>query len=325
MRQQAKQPGPHEVAGRNRAHNPGMKTAPIAREAAPRSRLFFAFHARTGRRWCAALGVAASAGAVAQESASARSGPPVLPRWEAGALGLLISQQAYPGADQQVQRQLVLPYLVYRGPVLRADRGTAGIRAVQGDSFELDIGASGALGSSAQRIEARRGMPDLGTLVEFGPRLRWTLHRAPDGSRWRFDLPVRSVHDLSDGLERRGTAIEPEIKWQGLVGGGYFVNTGLSAVLGDRSLAQTFYGVAPSQATVMRPAYSAKAGLITWRLAGAVGWRLSPNWNAFTYARVDSVSGAANESSPLVRQTTGVSAGVGLSYVWQRSSLPGVD
>lgn len=263
--------------------------------------------------------------ATAHAQAPAADGRPVLPRWEAGGLGLLVSQQAYPGADQQVQRTLLLPYLVYRGEVVRADRGTAGLRAFQADAFELDIGASAALGSSSRRLEARLGMPDLGTLVEFGPRLRWTLHRAPDGSRWRLDLPIRSVHDITDGLQRRGTAFEPEIKWQGLVGGQWFVNTGFSAVLGDQSLAQTFFGVAPAQATLSRPAYTAKGGLITWRLAGAVGWRLGSNWNAFTYARIDSVNGAANESSPLVRQTTGVSAGLGLSYVWQRSSLPAAD
>ncbi len=304
----------------NPLHNPGL--APFGRfpsiSAAPSMNLLR--RALTG-----GLLLSASALAVAQTAGAGAPAAPTLPRWEAGALGLLVSQQAYPGANQQVQRALLLPYIVYRGEVLRADRGTAGLRALQSDAFELDIGASAALGSSSRSLDARRGMPDLGTLVELGPRLRWTLHRAPDGSRWRLDLPLRSVHDLSDGLQRRGTAFEPELKWQGLVGGQWFVNTGLSAVVVDRSLAQTFYGVTPAQATVSRPAYSAKAGLLTWRMAGAVGWRLSPNWNAFTYARVDSVSGAANEASPLVRQTTGVSAGLGVSYVWQRSALPGVD
>lgn len=274
--------------------------------------------------WGAAQ-VMAQGAAAPTTTTTTTTAAPVLPRWEAGALGLLVSQQAYPGSDQQVQRQLVLPYLVYRGEILRADRGGAGFRAFRADAFELDIGASGAIGSSSQRIDARRGMPDLGTLVEFGPRLRWTLHRAPDGSNWRLDLPLRSVHDLSDGLQRRGTTFEPEIKWQGLMGNGFFVNTGLSAVVADRQLAQTFYGVDASQAIVNRPAYSARAGLLTWRLAGAVAWRLGTNWNAFTYARLDSVGGAANEASPLVRQTMGVSAGLGLSYVWQRSSLPAVD
>ncbi|NBT09480.1 MAG: MipA/OmpV family protein [Betaproteobacteria bacterium] len=250
---------------------------------------------------------------------------PVLPRWEAGAFGLVVSQQAYPGANQQVQRSLLLPYLIYRGEVLRADRGGAGLRAFKADAFELDLGASAALGSSAKRIEARQGMPDLGTLVEVGPRLRWTLARHPDGSSWRLDLPLRSVHDLTDGLQRRGTTFEPELRWQGPMGSGFFVNTGLSAVVADRQLAQTFYGVEASQATVSRPAYSARAGLLTWRVAGTLAWRMGTNWNAFTYARVDSVSGAANEASPLVRQTMGVSAGLGLSYAWQRSSQPAVD
>lgn len=251
--------------------------------------------------------------------------PPVLPRWEAGAFGLLVSQQAYPGSDQQVQRSLVLPFLIYRGERLRSERGGAGLRAFKADAFELDLGASAALGSSAKRIDARRGMPDLGTLVELGPRLRWTLARQADGSTWRLDLPLRSVHDLSDGLQRRGASFEPALKWQGPMGSGFFVNTGLSAVVADRDLAHTFYGVEASQATAGRPAYSARAGLLTWRVSGSVAWRMGTNWNAFTYARMDSVAGAANEASPLVRRTTGVSAGLGVSYTWQRSSLPAVD
>ncbi|MFM8510293.1 MAG: MipA/OmpV family protein [Betaproteobacteria bacterium] len=251
--------------------------------------------------------------------------PPVLPRWEAGAFGLLVSQQAYPGSDQQVQRSLVLPFLIYRGERLRSERGGAGLRAFKADAFELDLGASAALGSSAKRIDARRGMPDLGTLVELGPRLRWTLARQADGSTWRLDLPLRSVHDLSDGLQRRGASFEPALKWQGPMGRGLFVDTGLSAVVADQDLAHTFYGVEASQATAGRPAYSARAGLLTWRVSGSVAWRMGTNWNAFTYARMDSVAGAANEASPLVRRTTGVSAGLGVSYTWQRSSLPAVD
>lgn len=317
----------------NAEHLMTMKPLGQAQDQGPKLGTSGASWRALGRAWrrsavpvlTAVCSLAAShAGAQANASTPA-GGPPLLPRWEAGGFGLVVSQQAYPGSDQQVQRLLVLPYLVYRGEVLRADRGGAGLRAFKADAFELDLGASAALGSSSRRIEARRGMQDLGTLVEVGPRLRWTLYREPDGSSWRLDLPVRSVHDLSDGLQRRGTTFEPEIKWQGPMGNGFFVNTGLSAVVADRQLAQTFYGVEASQATPNRPVYSARAGLLTWRLAGAVAWRLGTNWNAFTYARLDSVGGAANEASPLVRQTMGVSAGLGLSYTWQRSSLPAVD
>ena len=49
-----------------------------------------------------------------------------LPLWELGALGFGSSQQAYPGADEQLTRGLLLPYGQYRGRFLRADRETAG-------------------------------------------------------------------------------------------------------------------------------------------------------------------------------------------------------
>lgn len=97
------------------------------------------------------------------------------PLWELGAFGVGVSQQAYPGSDQQVSRGLVLPYLVYRGRFLRADRETAGLRAIKTPSFELDVGVAGSFGAKSDDIKARSGMPDLGTLVEFGPRLRWNI------------------------------------------------------------------------------------------------------------------------------------------------------
>jgi len=37
------------------------------------------------------------------------------------------------------------------------------------------------------------------------------------------------------------------------------------------------------------------------------------------------VAGAANEDSPLVRQTTGVSAGIGVFYTWLRSTRSAED
>jgi hypothetical protein len=40
---------------------------------------------------------------------------------------------------------------------------------------------------------------------------------------------------------------------------------------------------------------------------------------------VDTVAGAANEHSPLVRQTTGATFGMGVSYNWLRSEQRGRD
>ena len=90
------------------------------------------------------------------DRSAARAAEPA-PLWEAGLLGFTASQNAYPGASERTQKTLVLPWLIYRGPVLRADRGSVGLRAVKTPEFELDVGFAAALGASSERVRARSG------------------------------------------------------------------------------------------------------------------------------------------------------------------------
>jgi outer membrane scaffolding protein for murein synthesis (MipA/OmpV family) len=249
---------------------------------------------------------------------------PAQPLWELGAFGAAYSQQAYPGADKQVNGAIALPYFIYRGKYFRADRNALGVRALKTPTVEVDIGVSGAFGSSSDDIDARRGMPDLGTLVEFGPRLKWDLGPAL-GGRWQAEFPLRGVFDLSDGAANRGVAFEPELQFERAGAGGWRYSTGVSAVFANRKLADTFYGVAPRYATPGRPAYTAESGLVAWRLSLSASRKLAPDWRLFTFARLQSVAGAANKASPLVRQTTGATVGVGVAYTWAQSDQPAVD
>jgi outer membrane scaffolding protein for murein synthesis (MipA/OmpV family) len=248
-----------------------------------------------------------------------------LPLWELGAFGVGVSQQAYPGSDQNVTRALALPFAIYRGQFLRADRQTAGLRAIKTERFELDIGFAGSFGASSDVIDARRGMPDLGALVEFGPRVKWNLGQGPGGGRWRLELPLRAVFDLSDGLARRGATFEPELAFERRAHAGWTYSTSVSAILADRRLADTFYGVGPIYATAERPAYVARSGLVSWRLSGSFTRTLSPDWRLFGFGRIDSVSGAANTASPLVRRNAGATVGAGVAYTWMRSERRAVD
>jgi outer membrane protein len=251
--------------------------------------------------------------------------PATLPLWEIGMFGLGVSQQAYPGSDTQVGRGLALPYLIYRGEFFRADRETAGLRALKTERYELDIGVAGSFASRADEVWARRGMQDLGTLIEFGPRLRWNLGQGPGGGRWRLDLPLRGVFDLSDSAAHRGLTFEPELKFQRRAQGGWSYSTSVSAIIADRKLASTFYTVDPAFALADRPAYAAQAGLMAWRLSASVSRELSPQWRIVGFARVDSVNGATNERSPLVRRATGASVGIGAAYSLYRSEQTAAD
>jgi outer membrane scaffolding protein for murein synthesis (MipA/OmpV family) len=265
-----------------------------------------------------ALLIAGASAHAQSEEAPASS----LPLWELGVFAFGVSQQAYPGSDEQLARGLLLPFGQYRGRFLRADRDTAGLRAVKTPVYEVDIGVAGSFGGSSAEIGARRGMPELGTLIEFGPRLKINLGSWGEGrhaGRWRVELPLRGVFDISDGAAHRGMSFEPEINFQrrSLSGWGYGVSLG--AIVGDKRLNRTFYGVDPVYALPDRPAYAAQSGLISWRLSGSLSRQLTPDWRLVTFARWASVAGAANEASPLVRRTNGLSVGFGLSYTWLRS------
>jgi len=251
--------------------------------------------------------------------------PSGAPLWEIGGFALGVSQQAYPGADQQVDRLLPLPFVIYRGRFLRADRETTGLRAIKTPQYELDFGLAASFAARSTEIDARRGMPELGTLIEFGPRLKINLGEGPGGGRWRLDLPVRGVFDLSDGGAHRGVAFEPRLLWQQRVSPQFAYTASLGAIVGDKPLARTFYGVDNAYALVGRPAYTAEGGLMAWRLATSLNYSLTPQWRLFGFGRVDTVAGAANEDSPLVRQTTGVSAGFGVFYIWLRSERGAED
>ena len=265
---------------------------------------------------CAAL----STLAVAQGPAG--SAPPL---WELGGVALGVSQSAYPGADQQVNRALALPYFVYRGDVLRADRDTAGIRAMKTETFELDVGFAGAFGAGSETIDARQGRRKLGTMVELGPRLKWDLGAGPAGGRLSAEFPARAVLDLSDKAAHRGWSLEPKLTYSNRTASGWRYSASVSAIVADTRLAQTFYEVRSSEATAARPAYRAEGGLVSWRFGTAFSRSLARDWNLFGFARLETVAGAANESSPLVRRSSGASVGVGVAYTWMRSDRAAFD
>ncbi|OEZ95122.1 MltA-interacting protein MipA [Janthinobacterium sp. HH107] len=246
-----------------------------------------------------------------------------LPLWEAGVFGGTAVTPAYPGASERSTRSLALPYLIYRGKVLRADRSGVGARLLDTDRLDFDIGFALSLPARSSDVPARRGMPDLGTLVEFGPRLKIKLAEPTQHSRLGLELPLRAVIEARGGLHRQGAMFEPRLVYA-LQGEqqAWHVDASVGAVLGNAAINDYLYGVSPAFATDGRPAYAAKSGLMLTHLGLGGSYRLQRDWRAFAFLRYDNYTGAANRSSPLLRQNSGTSAGIGLMWTWQRSSRP---
>lgn len=243
-----------------------------------------------------------------------------LPLWEFGMAGGVAVTPAYPGSSEHLTRGLALPFFIYRGEVFRVDRGGVGARVVHQRDLEVDVGFSASLPASSKDIAARTGMEDLGTLVEFGPRLKYVVARPTPDSRVRIELPLRTVLEFDNGVRGQGAAFEPQISYETrspTAGLGWGVSASL--VFGDKQLNQYFYSVPARYATVNRPAFDAQAGLITTRLGLNVSKEVSSDLRIFVAARYDSYAGAQNAGSPLMQSANSATLGLGLTWTLGRS------
>ena len=164
-------------------------------------------------------------------------------------------------------------------------------------------------------------MPDLGTLIEFGPRLKWTLTRPTPTSRLRLELPLRAVLEFNGGVREQGMAFEPSLTHETRdIGGGWRLSTSGSLVYGDSKLNGYFYGVDKQYVTQQRPAFDAQAGLIAARLGFATSKSLTPDVRVFGFVRFESYADAANRQSPLFLNSTGSVIGIGMNWTVGRSA-----
>lgn len=268
------------------------------------------------------------------EPAPAAAGERGRPLWEAG-LGLATLDLAdYRGSAQRRTRLLPLPYLVYRGQWLRADR--EGARAVLLDTqrAEVDISVSGSAPAASRDNPLRSGMADLPPTVEIGPNLNLTLwRRSAQRARLDLRLPLRAVLTLQRSPRAIGQVFEPTLNldlgglgrpdgtggepWRGRDSGW---NLGLQAGLlfGSQRYHQHFYGVSADEARPGRTAYQARAGYAGWQTLASLSRRVGDLWLG-AFLRRDALQGAVFADSPLVERRSQWSGGLGLSWVFATS------
>lgn len=265
---------------------------------------------------CAGLACLAVTTAHAQSN-----GAPAQPLWELGLAAGAVSTPSYPGADDRETRGLALPIFIYRGKVFRADQGGIGARLFKSDRAEFDIGLAASLPARSDDVAARAGMPDLGGLAEFGPRLKLRLARFDAYSGLRLDLPLRAVMEVRGGVRHQGYTFEPRLVHERRSADGkWLFDTQLSAVVGDGKINRYFYEVRPEFATATRPAYSADSGLILVRAGVFAARSINPDLRVYGFLRAENYGVGSNKNSPLHLRDNGVSAGLGLSWTIRRSA-----
>lgn len=247
-----------------------------------------------------------------------------LPKWEVGVGIGGLSLPDYRGADERSIYVLPMPYLIYRGDLLKADR--EGIRGVLLDNgrLSLNLSVNGTLPVSDENNKVRSGMEDLQPTVEIGPSLDWKVWRSMDGrSELDLRLPVRGSVAVDAPPTYIGWLAFPNLYlkiraplgmkgWRlGIVGGSYVADHGYNAY---------FYSVTPSHATAARPVYEAVGGYGGSQLTWTLSKRFTHYWTGF-FMRYDELRGATFEDSPLVRKRNGVSAGFAISWIFKTSNV----
>ncbi len=253
--------------------------------------------------------------------AQQKSDDPSLPLWELGALGAAATTPAYPGSDERSARALILPFVIYRGEILRADQSGIGARLLRSEHAELDLGFALSLPARSDDVPARAGMPDLGSLIEFGPRLKIDLAKPGPYGRLRLETPLRAAIELHGGLHAQGYAFEPRVVYETSdAQRQWTLGADLGLMAGSAKLNQFFYEVRPQYASADRPAYHAKGGLMMTRAGLTASRKLGPDWRVFGFMRYENYAGAANRDSPLFRQNSGLSTGFGFAWTLRRSA-----
>ena len=244
-----------------------------------------------------------------------------LPLYEYGVVGLAARLPHYRGSDEYANYAFPLPYFIYRGKRIKANRD--GVRGIfwRNKHFETDLSLSGNPPVSDDN-EARSGMGELDGLIEIGPALRYYFYEYSERESFFLQWNIRA--GFSFGFDGG-----MDVSYQGLVSDWALVYRNSSFLrednirfhlktgpqFGDSELHSYFYEVAPQYVTETRSQYSGEAGYAGWQVSGSILKELTPKFWISLYGRYINSSGAAFEESPLVETSNNYV--IGTVFVWK--------
>jgi outer membrane protein len=243
------------------------------------------------------------------------------PLWEAGlGVGALVFPD-YRGSDEMSAYPIPVPYFVYRGNFLKADR-----EGVRGEIFdrkyaELSISVNATIPVRSEDNEARRGMPDLDPTFELGPSLDLHLWRSTD-ERVRLDLvmPLRAPMTIDRSPQSIGWIFAPRLNLdiENVRASGWDLGLGMGPVFADRKYHDYFYSAAPEHATPTRREYEAHGGYSGSHVLASLSKRYPKYWIG-AYIRYDALQSAAFDDSPLFKSKDYFAGGIGIAWMLGQS------
>ncbi len=234
-----------------------------------------------------------------------------------GAIGLNVPD--YPGSSNNRFRVVPFPFYIYRGEYFRSDDEGTRARLLSSKFHEVGMSFGFNFPVNSGDSPARRGMPDLDALMEFGPRILFRFLNSVPNHRLNFSFATRAVFSskfsFNNLLRHEGFTFEPQInywyRWKKVKTTFY---SSLSFDFGTAQYNRYFFNVPVAFSTPSRTAYHSKSGLIESSFSLGFGKEINKEIFLFTGASWRNLDWAANQRSPLVETTNNF--GVIMGFVW---------
>ena len=279
------------------------------------------------RHWCKRLSCLVVALACLDARAGAETNAvPQLPKWELGVVAGAARIPHYRGAEEYKWYVVPLPYFVYRGERVQADR--EGIRGLfyKGPRVETDISLGGNP-PVKDGTGAREGMPDLDPLVELGPAARLFLYKGRVVSSIALQASARGVCSFDrDDLGPGYVGLRGDLA---LILGSFIPSRGspwrmgarADVDFGDQDYHRYFYDVDPVYVLPGRPEYHSEPGYGGCSVSAFVVRKLFDGVSVSAYGKWINIEGAVYEDSPLVREHDNFIFGTALTWRFAESKV----
>jgi outer membrane protein len=248
-----------------------------------------------------------------------------LPLWEAGIGFGAIHAPHYRGSKSSKDYALPVPYLIYRGERVRADREGFRGKLFETEKLKLDMSIAANVPVPSETGGARAGMPGLDPVLEFGPSLNLKLWRNQnkDAVLW-LKVPLRAALSIGDPIvDYQGLVFSPYVqiaKYLHKESTRWRFKFSIGPIFATQRYHDYFYEVNPGYVTESRAEYHGTAGYSGSRFTFTLS-RNSKRFYLGSFARYDNLTGATFGKSPLVETNDYFVFGVFFAWVFATSDI----
>ncbi|QBY03515.1 MipA/OmpV family protein [Thalassotalea sp. HSM 43] len=255
------------------------------------------------------------------------------PLWEAGLFSAAFRGPIYPAAEDYQNKFLPVPFLIYRGDVIRiGDESIVKAVAVEKETFKLDVSIGGAFNADSDESKIRDGMPDLDFMFEIGPEASFLLSDfgtasnsdsvakgkpAVDKAELWLNLQLRSVFSTDfERINHRGYVFQPEFAFT--LDNLFFDDSrfflSVAPTFTTDKTQQYFYDVQEQYARPDRPFYESDAGYLGSKVSIANRVMINPELMIFVGAQLGFWHGAENKNSALYQDEFTYAIALGVKW-----------